>query len=117
MIRSIAIFNANTQAQDVQNLKRISFHNFLKDLASEYGEYKNSEFAVNLHKLDISTKKLILSHIVDSLDYEWSCQSSVRAEALFKEHIDYIQDKMSDAEDEVYSEIQEEARWYAAYSY
>ena len=96
------------QVQEVQVVPGKSFYHLLKGIAHEYGNYVDGEYSVNLTDLTISDKRLLLSHIVESEDYEWACQSYVSTECLFKENLTYIQNKMSDIEDEVYEEIMEE---------
>jgi hypothetical protein len=104
----IDVLSSNLQVQDVRPLIRPSFHQLLKNIAHEYGNYILGEYRVNLSSLSISDKRLVLSHIVDSEDYQWAHKSHSCTESLFKENITYLEQEMSSIEDEVYEEIMEE---------
>jgi hypothetical protein len=98
----------NIQVQEGQVMQGKSFSKLLNEIASEYGDYKNGEYSVDTRVLDHTSKKLILYYILDSEEYEWALSSELRTDLMFKEHLPYIEDKLWDAAQEVYSSTMEE---------
>ncbi len=108
MRNSIAVNDSKIQVQEVRPVTGKSFHALLHDIAMEYGSPQRDEWVVHLNSIDHSDKKLILTHVLDSEEYEWCCQSVTRTEAMFKEHKEYIEKELSDVCDQVYFDYQEE---------
>lgn len=94
--------------EGIFTMKGIAFTNLVHSLIREYGKYHDGSYSVDARVMDISDKKLILSHIVDSEEYELATKSITYLEALFKEYLDIIQNYLDGDCDEVYAEDMEE---------
>jgi hypothetical protein len=88
--------------------KGISLTRLVHNLIREYGTYRDGSYYVDVLHLTLSDKKLVLSHILDSEEYAWACESPTRTEALFLEHIDYVQGLFDWEYGTVYAEDMEE---------
>ena len=87
---------------------RIAFVNLIHNLIREYGQYKNGSFDIKVNDLSHYDKRLVLSHILDSEEYAWACESIVRADELFNEYLKTIQRLFDDECYAVYCEAMEE---------
>lgn len=95
--------------EGIYTMKGLSLTRLLHNLIREYGHYSDGSYAINPATFSLSDKKLVLSHVTDSEEYEWACENPTRTEVMFKEYIDHIQHLLDSECDEVYSEDMEEA--------
>lgn len=102
MKRNVSQTVQNSQLQKGNNIINRSFSYCLERIAREYGHSNNQEWSINIQSIDLSDKKLLLSHILDSEDYEWCCYSAIRTESMFRENLEYIEDHLSDVCEQVY---------------
>ncbi len=96
--------------EGIFTMKGISLINLLQSLINEYGTYKHGSMSVDPYSFSLSDKKLILSHITDSGEYEWLCENTTRTEASFSEYINHLQELLDEECDDVYRESMEEMR-------
>lgn len=87
---------------------RIAFTKLIHNLIREYGKYSHGTFDINVSDLVQSDKRLVLSHILDSEEYSWACESNVRADQLFNEYLETIQQLFDDECYSVYCDAMEE---------
>jgi hypothetical protein len=87
---------------------RISFTKLIHNLIREYGQYAHGSFEINVSDLVQSDKRLVLSHILDSEEYAWACESHIRADQLFNEYLETIQQLFDDECYSVYCDAMEE---------
>lgn len=92
--------------------KGLSLTQLLHNLIREHGQYHNGSYAVDVEKLPISDKRLLLSHFESSEWYEYACQSHLHTETLFSEHKEYIKGLIDQDCYDVYIEDMEEMRAY-----
>jgi hypothetical protein len=116
-MNSANVHQFNTLMQDRQEgrltMNGFALQKLTHNLIREYGSYKDGSYVVKLSDLSLSDKKLLLSHIIESDEYEEICVNPYLAEMLFQEKEDYLW-KLIDREcDEVYHEDMEERRQYA----
>lgn len=95
--------------EGIYTMKGLSLTRLLHNLIREYGQYSDGTYAINPETFSLSDKKLILSHVTDSEEYEWACNNPVRTEAVFNEYVNHIQHLLDGQCDEVYAEDMEEA--------
>ncbi len=106
------IYQATQFLQDaregIYTMQGIALTRLLHSVIREYGKSDGDSYSVDLATIGIDDRKLILSHILDSEEYEWATISWRRINAVFDDNADYVQ-KLIDAETwEVYREDQEE---------
>jgi len=80
----------------------------LHNVIREYGKYDGVNYSVSLSEIDLADRKLLLSHILDSGEYEWAMKSSSRINAYFDENRKHIQNLIDNECQEVYQEDMEE---------
>lgn len=97
--------------EGIFSMKGIALTNLLQNIIREYGKYDHGSMSIDPYSLSLSDKKLILSHITDSGEYEWIIENPVRTEAAFQEYIDHIQLLLDEECDEVYRDAMEERRY------
>lgn len=112
------IHRLNSLMQDRQegriNMQGIALTNLLHRIIREYGKYDGVDYSVNLPEIEMVDRRLLLSHILDSEDYEWSVMTDRRTSAVFEDEAEHIQ-KIIDSEcSEVYREDMEERGMYCA---
>lgn len=95
--------------EGVYTMKGLSLIKLLHSLIREYGKYSDGSYAVNPTNFSLSDKKLILSHLTDSEEYEWACSNPTRAEALFSENLSHIQSLIDEECYAVYCDDMEDA--------
>ena len=95
--------------EGIYTMKGLSLTRLLHNFIREYGHYYDGSYAVDPRTFSISDKRLIISHITDSEEYEWACQSPTKTEAVLSEYIDHIQHLLDSECDDVYAEDMEEA--------
>jgi hypothetical protein len=94
--------------EGIFTMKGISLTNLLHTLIREYGTYHDGSYCIDPTNLSFSDKKLVLSHVTDSQEYEWASVNPTRTEAVFQEYIKHIQTLFDSECDEVYREDMEE---------
>jgi hypothetical protein len=85
-----------------------AFTKLIHSLIREYGSYHDGSYGVDISTLSLSDKKLLISHIADSEEYEWACATPTRTEAVFLEYFDRLQGLIDDECYSVYCEDMEE---------
>lgn len=106
------IYHINMIMQDCQEGKftmhGIALTNLIHHIVREYGQYDHGTYSVFLSDIDLTDRKLLLSHILESADYEWAMQSESRLTETWNENKKFIEG-LIDAEClEVYREDMEE---------
>lgn len=87
----------------------IALTNLLHDLIREYGTYNDGTIYIDSNSFTNTEKKLLLSYLVGSDEYEYACTKSVRLEALYGEYKHHIQELLDEECDVVYREIMEDS--------
>lgn len=112
-MKSLTIQQLQSIKQDategIFTMKGLSLTRLLHTLIREYGHYSDGSYSVDPSNFSLSDKKLILSHVIDSGEYEYACASPIRTETIFNEHISTIQNIIDDECYVVYCEDMEEA--------
>ena len=99
--------------EGILTMNGFAMQKLIHNIIREYGSYKDNCYTVNLSDISLSDKKLLLSHLIDSDEYEEICANPTLAEMMFQEKEDNIW-KLIDREcDEVYRKDMEEKRRYA----
>lgn len=79
--------------------------NRIHKIIREYGTYHPVDgYSVNLNDLDLSDKKILLSHILDSGEYEFALSSPTIFNAVFQEYSPVIQKLVDERCEEVWHE-------------
>lgn len=107
-IQQLRLIKQDTK-EGIFTMKGIALTKLLHNLIREYGTYHDGSYTIDPYSISLSDKKLIISHITDSEEYEWACQNPIRTESIFEEYIKYIQTLFDDECSEVYQEDMEEA--------
>lgn len=81
----------------------------LHNVIREYGKYAVDHYAVDLRTLNDIDKKLLLSHVTDSDEYEYACSSPSRLAAMFTEYDEHIESLIHAESYDVFAEDMEEA--------
>lgn len=79
-------------------------HNIIRD----YGKYSDGSYDVHLDDISRIDKKILLSHILESEDYEWMCEDLSRIELMMNEYEKFINRLIDNECSEVYREDMEE---------
>lgn len=95
--------------EGIYTMKGISLTNLIHSLIREYGYYSDGTYSIDPNTFLLSDKKLVLSHILDSEEYEWTLQNTTRIEIVFNENIKHIEQLFNSECDEVYRENMEES--------
>lgn len=89
-------------------MQGIALTNLIHRIIREYGKYDGVNYSVSLPEIEIIDKKLLLSHVCESEDYDIALRSSRYLEAVWEENESHIE-KIIDAEcGDVYREDMEE---------
>jgi hypothetical protein len=107
-------FNIITQdrQEGIVTKNGLSLTRLLHNLIREHGRYFRDNYTVNLSDLSLADKRLILSHILDSEEYEEACTNNIRLNTYFHEYRNHIEKLIDDECEEVYREDMEEMRDY-----
>lgn len=81
----------------------------LHNIIRENGKYATDHYTVNINALTDIEKKLLISHVADSDEYEYACSSPSRLAAMFAEYADHIFNLIENESYEVFAEDMEEA--------
>ncbi len=115
-MNSSNIYHINPVMQHRQeaivSMHGIAFTNLVHNIIREYGKYRDANYSVDVNTIDISDKRLVLSHLESAEWYEWACETPSRTNEMFNEHAAYFQKLVDDESYEVYREDQEEMRAY-----
>jgi len=93
-------------------MQRFAFTKLINQLIRENADYRHDQCHLNVACLPMSDKRLVLSHVVDSEEYEEACQSTIKTEVIFEENKKFIQKQFDLECYEVYQEYTEEMRAY-----
>lgn len=99
--------------QGIFTMQGFAFEKLIHEIICDYGTFKDGSFTVRLSDLSNSDKKLLLSHVLESDEYEEACERPMLAEQLFKDHEDFFLKSIDRECDEVYRDVMEERRQYA----
>lgn len=81
----------------------------LHNIIRENGKYATDHYIVNINALNDIEKKLLISHVADSDEYEYACSSPSRLAAMWAEYADHIFNLIENESYEVFAEDMEEA--------
>jgi len=83
-------------------MSSLSLTNLLHSLILEYGLRKDGTYYINANDLSYGDKRLILSHITSSEEYEYLCSNDCKTQAFYLENEKYIQALLDSECDQVY---------------
>ncbi|HLA58582.1 MAG TPA: hypothetical protein VK622_07470 [Puia sp.] len=97
------------QRQEGRQLKHgHSLTNLIHNIIREYGIYSCGTYDVHLKDISKIDKKLLLSYVLESGDYEWMCEDASRLNLMFKENEKFIERMIDNECSEVFREDMEE---------
>ena len=105
-------FNARKQEQDANldhGQSRIAFKQYIHGLMEEYAEYNFVGVTLDIQKLPLYEKRLLLSHVLDADDYEDSLRSPTATEAYLSDTERYMKEIISEVCEEAYQDFMEES--------
>jgi hypothetical protein len=86
----------------------LAFTRLVHRIIREYGQYHDGSFSVWMSDIDMSDRRILLSHITNAEEYEEICASTEATEAYWNENEEYIQNLVDAECDQVYREDMEE---------
>jgi hypothetical protein len=84
----------------------------LDGLIRDYGQRVEDGYYLYASDLSLSEKRLVLSYLLDSEEYDDIMKSSSMTEALFSEHKKFIQDAIDYQCGETYQDFLESRTYY-----
>ena len=96
-----------TIAQRIATERRM-VKNFVQSLVHENAHYHNGGFTLHVSSLSRIDKKLFLSYIVDTGEYEWLCENDARLYAAFDEYKKDMQTLIDLYIDDIWHETMQE---------
>lgn len=94
--------------EGIYTMKGIALTNLLHTLIREYGTYHDGSYSVDPKTFSCPDMRLILSHVLDSGEYEWASFNNERLEAVYMQTINIIQNLLDSESYAVYCEDMEE---------
>lgn len=115
-MNSATLHQINILKQDRQEgivtIKGLSLTRLLHNLIREHGQFKSDGYSVNVSDFSLSDKKLILSHVLESDDYQDACVNNIRLNTYFQEYRNHIEELIDSESDEVWRDDMQEMRDY-----
>lgn len=90
-------------------MQSLALTRLLHNIIRENGKYRHDNYEVDIKTLSNTDKKLLISHVADSDEYEYACSSPVRLDAMFAEYADHIESLINDECYTVFCEDMEES--------
>lgn len=86
-------------------MQKEAFKCFINNLISEYKESTPDGYELNICRLSMGDKKLLLSYVVSAAELEWFTGNVTRFEVGFNEYRKHMQQLIDDRLDEVYQDF------------
>ena len=111
-IYQVDIIKQDARESGMHFKHRMAFDHLIEQLIRENGHYRHGSFYLDVNTLPLYDKRLLISHLRDSEDYEHACKSPTATEVLFDEIKKYAQEQIDYSCAEVYRDVMEEMRSY-----
>lgn len=106
----------NMQMRQMRNMHPAphlyNLYALIDGLVRDYGERMEDGYSFFISELSIAEKRLVLSHILDSEEYDEAMASHSMTEAYFTEHRQFIQSAVDYQSAETYRDFLESATYY-----